>query len=263
MNPFFEIKAYAKHLWQAGGKHSVHSPFVFDLLVKALSTEKEYYCFAEIENYREKLLKSDKKLIVQDFGAGSRVAKSNERKVSEIASSALQSKMCAQALFRSVAYYKPNSILELGTSLGITAAYLAKACTTVQVHTIEGSTEIAKEAEKLFKQMQVSNVTQYVGNFDDKLDKVLRAMGTVDFALIDGNHRREPTLQYFKKILPYCNSNSIIVLDDIHWSSEMNEAWQNIIGSNDVRLSIDFFHFGMLFFNEGVEKQHFILKLPG
>ncbi len=262
MSALFEFKAYLNHLLRAGGKHSVHSPFVFDLLVKALNTDKEYYCFDAIEDHRNALLKNNKLLKVTDFGAGSRVAKGDTRKVKEIAGSALQNKICAQGLFRMIAYYKPKTILELGTSLGITTAYLAKASASSHVHTIEGSKDIAQQAEQLFAQMHLNNITQHLGNFDDMLDGVLTEMTSVDFALIDGNHRLTPTLQYFEKIMPYCTAGSVIVLDDIHWSKEMNDAWQQIIKRSEVRISIDFFHFGLCFFNNGVEKQHFNLKLP-
>jgi hypothetical protein len=42
--------------------------------------------------------------------------------------------------------------------------------------------------------------------------------------------RRQPsaTLDYFDLLLPTITNNTVWIFDDIHWSSEMDEAWEMI-----------------------------------
>ncbi len=262
MSAFFEFASFFKHLIISGGKHSVHSPYVFELLTQVISSRKKYYCFKEIEQLRSELLVAKTNIHVDDFGAGTRSKERQLRNVSAIAKNALQKKQCAQILFKMVAHYQPKNILELGTSLGITTSYLARANALATVTTIEGSDEIATIAKEIFAKQNIKNIQQLIGNFDFELPTFLSQNDSIDFVLIDGNHRLTPTLKYFEWILERCNENSIIILDDIHWSKEMNQAWQQIVSLPSVIISIDFFHFGMVHFKKGVEKQHFILRLP-
>ncbi|MFN0033286.1 MAG: O-methyltransferase [Flavobacteriales bacterium] len=258
----FELRVYCLHTLKAGGRHSVHSPLVYELLDVVLAGKKEFYCFEEIEEARKNLLADDSVIEVSEMGAGSRFSKSSQRYIAQIAQHSLQSKHCAQALFKIVQHYQCKNILELGTSLGITTAYLAKTRTDAMVHTIEGSEEIMKHAKQVFAELDIKNAIAIHGNFDHELKPVLEKMKRVDFALIDGNHRYEPTVNYVSEIIKHCHVNSIIVLDDIHWSAEMERAWKEVAALEQVSISIDFFHFGLLFLRSGVEKQRFVLRLP-
>ena len=108
-----------------GKGHGVHSPFVFDFIKNVKNDKKEYTCYEMIEQQRKKLLADETIIDVEDFGAGSSVMKTNKRAVKNIAQSSLKPKKYAQLLFRMVQHYQPKTIIELGTSLGITTSYLA------------------------------------------------------------------------------------------------------------------------------------------
>ena len=85
-------------------------------------------------------------------------------------------------------------------------------------------------------------------------------MKQVDLAYLDGNHSYTATIDYFNKILPYTNQNSVIVLDDIYWSNEMLKAWKQLTQHPSVTYSIDIYSSGFLFFNNNMKsKQHFVL----
>ncbi len=264
MSSFFELKSFLKHCIKAKGRggHGVHSPLIYELVTQVLSKEKQLYSFEEIEAQRHRLLMDEGIIAVEDFGAGSRSFSSNRRKVQDIAKTALQPKHSAQALAKMVHHYLPSTILELGTSLGITTSYLAYASTTAKVITIEGSMEIARKASIVWDKLQLKNIEQVIGNIDDELHIVLKNLQKVDFVLLDGNHRYKATMRYFEQISSYCHSDSILILDDIHWSGEMQQAWQEIVANSIVTASVDFFHFGILYFKEGREKEHFILRMP-
>ena len=133
----------------ASGKgHGIHSPFVFEFITAVLNDDGEYYCYEKTEVVRERLKQDQTMLELEDFGAGSRVHASYKRKVADIARSSLKPKKYAQLLFRMVNFYQPKNVLELGTSLGITTAYLAAANESTPVITMEGAKAVAEIAGK-------------------------------------------------------------------------------------------------------------------
>ena len=213
-----------------------------------------------MELIRKKLLLSKRTLTVEDMGAGSRVFKSNQRKIKDIVKHSAKKPKYAQLLFKLVNYYQPNAILELGTSLGLTTTYLAKARKKAKVYSFEGSAEICKAAKNTFKSLRVKNVQLIQGNFNVTLSETLPKIAVLDFAFFDGNHQKKPTLDYFNQCLEKANEHSVFVFDDIHWSDEMTEAWEEIKAHPEVTLTVDIFQFGIVFFRKGVEKQHFVLR---
>lgn len=256
------VKYVQYFLTASNGKgHGMHSPFVFEFITKVLNGKKEDSCYKNIEQLREHLKRDNTLLTIEDFGAGSRLHSSYKRKVSDIATSALKPKKFSQLLFRVVNFYKTTNILELGTSLGITTAYLASANARNKVITMEGAKEVAAIARKNFQQFDLSNIVIVEGDFDTNLLHVLMDLSSIDFAFIDGNHRKEPTIKYFEQLLSKTTNNSILVFDDIHWSREMEEAWKYIKQHSSVTLSIDLFFIGIVFFrHEQLEKQHFSIR---
>src|SRR5688500_12519820 len=245
----------------SGKGHGIHSPFVFEFITKVLNDDQPYEKFGRIEKLRNKLLLDNTVIEVEDFGAGSAVSKNTQRKIASIARHATKSKKYCQLLFRIVNYYKPKSILELGTSLGITTAYLASANPGAKVITIEGAKEIAVKARENFKTLVLDNIQIIEGNFDQQLPSVIYHLSSVDFAFIDGNHRQEPTERYLRQLMPKLHESSIVVFDDIRWSREMKKTWENIKNLPAVRCSIDLFFLGIVFFRkEFGEKQHFTIR---
>ena len=251
-----------------GKGHGIHSPFVFDFITKVLNDKIHYPEYDAIEKLRNELLNDKTLLTIEDLGAGSSVDKTNlpagqasQRTVASIAKNAMKSKKYGQLLFRIVKKYKPQNILELGTSLGITTSYLASATPEAKVFTMEGSKVIADKALNNFKLLNLLNIKLIKGNFNETLTTVVHDLLSVDFAFIDGNHRKEPTIQYFNSVISKINNFSIVVLDDIHWSREMEEVWDICKKNESVTLSIDLFFMGFLFFRKEMkEKQHFTIR---
>ena len=252
---------YCRYYFSAsnGKGHGIHSPFVFDFISKILNDKSDYPEYAKVESLRRKLLRDNTVLTVEDYGAGSTSSSSNKRSVASIARRAVKSKKFGQLLFRLVKNYQPKSIIELGTSLGVTTSYLALANANSNLITLEGSPEIADVAGENLKQIENARIVQ--GNFDYTLPAVLYQLPSIEFAFVDGNHRREPTENYFNWLLGKSSTNSIFVFDDIHWSKEMEQAWHNISNDFTVRCSIDLFFIGIVFFrHEFKEKQHFTIR---
>jgi predicted O-methyltransferase YrrM len=247
----------------ANGKgHGIHSPFVFDLVVKVLKDKTEHAAYQEVEQQRSFLLRNETVITVEDFGAGSTKGLTKQRSVQRIASTSLKPKKYAQLLYRLVNYFQPKQILELGTSLGITTAYLAKANKAATVTTMEGSTAVAEVAKQQFDALQLRNIKIVTDNFDETLQPVIdNADQSFDFVFIDGNHRKEPTLRYFEQLLAKTDNDTVFVFDDIHWSKEMEEAWELIKQHSSVTLTIDLFFIGLVFLRkEQKEREHFIIR---
>jgi predicted O-methyltransferase YrrM len=120
---------------------------------------------------------------------------------------------------------------------------------------------VAAIAKKNFEQLNLTNIRLTQGNFDVILPTLLKQIKTVDFCFIDGNHQYEPTLAYFKSMLPEISNDSILVFDDIHWSAGMEQAWREIQADEKVRCTVDLFFLGIVFFREEFrEKQHFSVR---
>lgn len=240
--------------------HGIHSPFVFDLLTKIINDKKVYNEYITIESIRRKLLKSKDVITVEDFGAGSKVFSSNTRKVKDIARYTLKSKKYGQLLFRLAKHFKPENILELGSSFGISTLYMAKGNYNAKVYTIEGCKEISMVAINNFTLAEAKNITLITGKFDDVLPKLLNNINRLDLAFFDGNHKKTPTLDYFKLCLQYKTNQSVFIFDDIHLSTEMEEAWNEIKANEQVSITVDLFYVGLVFFRDGVKKQDFVIN---
>ncbi|MET0760631.1 MAG: class I SAM-dependent methyltransferase [Flavobacterium sp.] len=258
----FQIKSYLQFLWHSKNEHAVHSPFVFSLLTKCFYDKKPKPEYAVLKNYRNSLLENNNTIDVTDFGAGSKVFKSNTREISKIAKTAGISPKRAELLFRITNYFQPESILEIGTSLGLATSALSLGSrslgTKAKNITLEGCPETAKIAQKQFISFGLTNINSEVTEFNTYLSK----LQTLNFKLIyfDGNHQKQATLYYFELLLPTINNETVWIFDDIHWSAEMEEAWEVIKEHPKVTVTIDTFQWGLVFFRYEQKKEHFIIR---
>lgn len=246
---------------QNGKGHGIHSPFVFDFIIHVLNDKKKYECYSKIEWQRKQLLNNNNQIEVEDLGAGSAVIPYQKRKIKDIAHSSLKRKKYAQLLFRIVKYYRSKKIVELGTSFGITTSYLASANPFSKIFTFEGSASIAKIALNHFEVSGLKNIELIEGDFEQTLSLANHKTDNTDLLFIDGNHRKTATLNYFNFFLKKSTPQSIFILDDIHWSKEMEEAWEMVKQHDSVTLTIDLFFIGLVFFSSDFKvKQHFTIR---
>jgi len=276
------IKSYLKYLLKAGNEHAVHSPFVFDLYYRAIKPHEGRYLqlirveppdtnaptritnhpdhIGAIESLRDLLQKDQRSIEITELGAGSKVYAGNHRKVADLCKTALKPRKYAQLLARLVSYFEPKIILDLGTSLGLTTAYMAMSAKNAQGISFEGCNETAKIARENFQKLGLENIQLQVGNIDETLGSALINLPKIDFVFVDANHRKAPTIAYFEQLLTKTHDNSVIIFDDIYWSKEMTEAWESIKSHSSVGISIDLFQFGIILFRKTQAKQHFILR---
>lgn len=262
-SPFQLAFKYLKYKLTAanGNGHGIHSPFVYDFIKEVLNKKDQPFALQQVEQLRNSLKENDSTIKVEDFGAGSFTQKTKQRKISEIARSAAKPAKYARVLYHLVNHYSCRNIIELGTSLGISTSYMALGNSAARVITCEGSPAIAGLSREHFKQLQLNNITVLTGEFSQTLPQALKEMPSVDLFFIDGNHRLEPTVQYFNQVLPHIHNDSIVVFDDIHWSKEMETAWEQIKQHDAISETIDIFFLGIVFFRkEQKVKQHFTIR---
>lgn len=264
----FQIKSYLKFLWNSKNEHAVHSPFVFNLITKCFYDKKTKPEYAILKKYRKSLLENKNFIEVTDFGAGSKVFKSNTRQIAKIAKTAGISPKRAELLFRVTDYFKPETILEIGTSLGLATSALALGSrslgTKAKVITLEGCPQTANQSQLQLQKFNFNNVNSVITEFEKYLQEIKLRLKTEteNFELIyfDGNHSKEATLAYFELLLPTITNDSVWIFDDIHWSSEMEDAWEIIKNHPKVKVTIDTFQWGFVFFRREQEKEHFIIR---
>jgi predicted O-methyltransferase YrrM len=258
----YQALQYIRFLLRSGNAHGLHSPFVFALYNNVVRHTGFFAPYEAIEQRRTALLANTRTIAVHDFGAGSHTGAGPQRPVRDIARSAAKPPPLGQLLFRLVNQFQPRTVLELGTSLGLTTAYLAAPVSrTGRVITFEGCPATAAVARETFADLHLQNVELREGNLDDTLAPALAALpGPIDFAFFDGNHRYEPTIRYFEQCLASRADHSVFVFDDIHWSAEMDRAWDTIKAHPEVTLTIDLFFMGLVFFRQSQPKQHFSLR---
>ena len=254
------VSDYLKHRLTAKSRHGTHSPFVYKLVDEVIYDFKSKNEYNSIEEQRKKLLHDDTLITVTDLGAGSHLNKNRQKKVREIAKNALKTPTLAQLIYRLAKNSHPATMIELGTCLGITTAYLSRACPDADIITIEGCPETAKKAYQSFQDLELENIELQVGNFDELLTVVIEQAKQLDFVYIDGNHRKDATLNYFHWCLPKVHEHSLLIFDDIYWSKGMKEAWEEIKNHPDVTVTVDLFWIGLVYFKKGQVKEHFKIK---
>lgn len=272
-----------QHRLRAGNAHGLHSPFVYDLYTRAIRPSRHANGpvvalpageLERIASLRTRLTNDSTTVSVTDFGAGTGAVYDGanglpvtyERSIKDIARSAAKSPAWGEVLARVTAFLGANTVLELGTSLGISTAYLALGQQLAnkespQLISFEGSSAVAEIAKANLYSLGHQHVKIITGNLDETLETTLQQLsdsgtGSVDLVFIDANHTEAATLHYFDTLLPYCLENTCLIFDDIHWSTGMHRAWVQIRTHAAVKQTVDLGQFGLVFFRNGVGHYH-------
>ena len=254
------LKAYIKFLWHSKNEHGVHSPFVFDLVTKCFYDKKQKPAYQVLKNYRNSLLQNKNTIEVTDFGAGSRVFRSNTRQISKIAQTAGITPKRAKLLYRIVNYFQSSSILEIGTSLGLATSALSLGNEKATIISLEGCPNTMAIAKNQCQLQNLSNIEFINTEFKSYLSTFDFRLSTFDLIYFDGNHSKKATLDYFELLLPTITNETVWIFDDIHWSLDMEEAWKIIKENPKVMVTIDTFQWGLIFFRAEQVKEHFVIR---
>lgn len=260
MFTFFKIKSYLNHWLYTVDEHSIHSPFFFDFYEKVIRNKNAIAGFNEIEQTRKKVLESTIEIELEDLGARSTHFNNEKRFLSKVAETSSSPQQLCELQYRLVNYIGASSILELGTSVGITTLYLAKQ-KDARVVTFEGNKALIEIARTHFDFFESKNIVLIEGNLNTTLADYLQNPAKIDYALMDANHQYEPTIRYFNLLAKRMAEKGIIVVDDIYYSEEMAKAWKELRNHTLVYGSVDLFRFGILFFDPALNRQHYVWSI--
>ncbi|NJM14358.1 MAG: class I SAM-dependent methyltransferase [Bacteroidales bacterium] len=196
---------------------------------------------------------------MEDFGAGSSVFKQHTRTVADLAVVASQRKV---NLFMGclAQYFKPETIVELGTSLGLTSMYMAANAPQSRVLTVEGCKQTAALARQNFNRLGAQNIELLNCLFEDALPALKEPIQNRSLVFVDGNHSYEATVSYFSFFADHAHNESLLVFDDINHSPGMQQAWKTIKESPSTTATIDFFRLGLAALSPKLCKQHFVVR---
>ena len=257
---WFKIMSFLKFLLKSNNHHGIHSPFVYELVTHCFYTKTKIEYISTFNRIRQSLFNNHTLIEVQDFGRGSKIFKGNERMVSKIAKVAGIGRKRAYLLMRMAHYLHPKQILEIGTSVGLGTAALSLGNSQAQIISLEGCSNTSNIALNLFKEFRLNNIHLEIGEFKNTLPLTLKN-NNIDLIYFDGNHDKTATLNYFEACLGSVTNDSVFIFDDIYWSAEMKEAWDIIKNNEKVRVSIDIFYWGLVFFRKEQRKQHFTIRV--
>lgn len=266
----WRIRKYIKHLFYLGKRkgHGIHSPYLFDFVNKVVFNGAGIKVPGELVETHRKLKKDQGMIPVTGPGAASRVDTSSERSVASFVRGSSVTEKYGALLYRIVHWFKPDVILELGTGLGLSTLYLASGYPDVSLYSIEGNEYRASFARQLISDSKPGSIRVYCGEMDEKLEELLPMVGGRFVAFMDGNHRREATLNYARKLIEhaggqageYGGEEAVLIVDDIYWSKEMNQAWKEIISWPEVKVSVDLFQVGILLLRSDLAKADIKIK---
>ncbi len=241
--------------------HGIHSPFLYDLVRHVMYDSNRYYCFQTIERERQQLLRDNHIIEVEDYGT----APSGPRRVCDVVSRSAEKSRVHQLIFKIANHIHARQVVELGTNVGIGTAYLASVASKAQVFSFEGSNELIKIAEDVWKRLGLRNIEVISGDINLTLpafvEKQRESKQTLDLAFIDANHTYDATVNYFSGLASLAHSRTIIIVDDIHYNKEMYRAWKAIRDIDGVSATFDCYHIGIVFFDKQFEKREYRLRI--
>jgi predicted O-methyltransferase YrrM len=257
------------------------NPPVVNKLLKAIDeglcnelSSDETAIVDRIEKMRIELNRSSREVLVTDYGAGKPdFTRTDEEMYNgtvatitvSTASLASKPKYLALVLFKLIREFQPEKCIELGTCVGISAAYQAAAQQLNgrgKFFTMEGADSLASISSENLRGLGLGNATVISGRFQDNLEKLLNENREIDYAFIDGHHDEEATILYFEQIRPYLSKNAMLVFDDIAWGSGMRRAWGRIKKREECRVTLSLRTMGICIFGEDInEKLDFDIPL--
>lgn len=253
---FLKYLLFSRHK----GGHGIHSPFVYDFIVGVFRNKQIPHELERIEEIRSTLRQSDEFIWVDDLGSGHLNRDPERKSVSRITRTAATRRKYGRLLYKISRYAKPTKVLELGTSLGFGSMYLGMANQQSEMVTIDGCKACSGIAERNFKALEFNHIRVMNGAFQHILPQVLKELNWIDLVYFDGDHSKAPLLHYFETALSYIRNDTIFIIDDIHWSIEMEKAWESIKKHPRVKVTLDLFQLGIVFFRKELQKQDFLVR---
>lgn len=243
-NSLLQVLKYVQYYFKASNAkgHGIHSPFVFELVTKVLNDDRQFYSFEPIEHLRKQIIHQDKK------SKGGVVER-------------LLLPKFDQLLFKLVHFRAPDSIVNIGCSMGLSVPYLASANLNTPLYALEPSLENAELAKAQFIQLGLNNIQLITGSLSNSLPDLLGKITKLDIAMVNVELSYDGLIALFNQLVGKAHPGSMIVLSHINLNDEIERAWEQIKQHEAVTLTVDLFHLGLIFFRkENIIKENFIIR---
>lgn len=249
---------FLKYRLNAKNRHGIHSPFVYRLLDEVIYDFRAKSVYHDIEKLRAELLEYTREIPLDDRDGES----INTGKTIKIKSCVgkLKSTLVLQLIYRLVEELKPLNIIEYGSSLGISTAYLAKAAPQARIIHIDENKETASITAEILRKLNIQNVELHIGDLVASFPLFLKDIPQLDVVLIQSAKRRENILNNFKCCLPRLSNNSMMVFENIYQNKEMKEAWNEIKSHPEITVTLDLFQVGLVFIRRAQAKEDFTIR---
>jgi len=244
-------------LLKSKGRHGIHSPFVFDFVDNCLTTKVDKNFLTSRKKWLQKVKNNREQFKITDLGAGSKQM-GKTRSVADLARNASSKGLYGEILWKIAHHYKPALLLELGTSIGTGSIHLKSGNPASHLITVEGCDAILRRASQQFDTWNLSRITTICSSFEDFVK--LPSIGAYDLIFLDGNHSGEATRNYIDSLFEHTHSNTAFILDDIRWSDDMWDCWNELVSDSRFHVSIDLGRMGILWRREEQTKEGFTIR---
>lgn len=255
----FANKLYCliEHKFKSINRHGAHSPFLFDLFNEVIDVPFAKSDLEALENYRRLLISDHHQILFEEHGAGNN--QNRTMTVSEITHRSAIDRSEAKLLVNLCKHLAPKTVLELGTSTGVSAHVMNIGAPNAQITTVEGCGELANYIKQNYSHPRIDVIhATFDQFFESEIDNDIK----YDLVYIDGNHTFDATLRYCEIIKNrHIHPNTCVIFDDIYWSKGMTDAWKKIVKDASNTLTLDFFKMGIVFFDHKLSKQHFRINI--
>jgi predicted O-methyltransferase YrrM len=256
---WYRLKSFFAFLFSSTNQYGVHPPFLYRFITRCLYAKISKPELQALKSARQPILQSNETITMQDFGAGSQKFSTVERSVSRVAKKAGMPLHQSKLMQKITDYFNVKSALELGTSVGLGSIAMSCNRPTLNLDTVDACPNTSAIAQQHFQELNLRNISVCNTEFKSFL-KHLPQDKIYDLIYLDGHHEKEGTLAYIKKLKKHIHKDSVVIIDDIYWSADMEGVWQNLCEDKDVKLSLDLYFWGILFFKPELSKQHFKIR---
>lgn len=237
----YTMWAHLRHqltAWNTGGE-GIHSPYLFYIVSNLIYDRHTYYSWRDIEAQRK---------------AWRHVSQAGDP----------LSPRVSQLLFRLTNYLghvqaRPLCILEIGTSVGITTAYLASASSHNRVFTWDKGPVPPTVPQGIWQRLGLHNVQ--CADCEDTLYIHARELGGADMVYLNAPTTYADYMHHLTCIAGCVRENAMVVVHAPHANREVEQAWREICAHTEVSTSMDLWEVGILFFDPHYLKRNYRLRL--
>ncbi|MFN2380552.1 MAG: hypothetical protein ABR519_10170 [Bacteroidales bacterium] len=84
--------------------------------------------------------------------------------------------------------------------------------------------------------------------------------GKAGLILVVANSCRNKLFYCFDMLAGVLSDETIVIIENIHLSPDLEDEWNRLISDRRVSVSIDLLRYGILFFRKGIPKQNFLIR---